>query len=374
MSTVDTSDFFTTQRDTSEIKSQILNDFFREWCNAILQGQRYKSNHALAYIDLYAGEGKYEKGNAATPVKILNSIFGATDKYNLNKIVRTFFTDEKPTVTQKLKQNLEALPNYENLIYKPVILNEEVNFSHLARLLGNDTPALMYTDPFGYTFSQQMLLQSIKRWGLDVFMLFSPAKMRPAILNAGENDLLTEIFGSERIAKIREFCERYQDAAQREDFMVDSFEDIFKEKDYKTFRFKISLPKKHQTSHYLFFVSRTDTAYMKMKELMLTYSDFQEDGVPLFGANIKHQLSLFQEQYRYSVKNLVAELATKAGFYHNLSLDSIYRHHNIGTNYIRGNYLEAFEILRKEGVVESINPISRKPMRKVSFTSIIAYK
>lgn len=113
---------------------------------------------------------------------------------------------------------------------------------------------------------------------------------------------------------------------------------------------------------------------MKMKELMLAYSDFQEDGVPLFGANIKHQLSLFQEQYRYSIKNLISELAGKAAFYHNLSLDSIYRHHNIGTNYIRGNYLEAFESLRKEGVVESINPISRKPMRKVSFSSIIAYK
>ncbi|MEJ8803861.1 three-Cys-motif partner protein TcmP [Pontibacter sp. H249] len=374
MSTVDTSEFFTAQRDASEIKSQILNDYFRDWCTAILQGQRYKSNHALAYIDLYAGDGKYQDGKPATPVKVLNSIFGATDKFNLNKIVRTFFTDEKPTVTQKLKQNLEALPYYENLIYKPVILNEEVNFSLLAKLLGTDTPALMYTDPFGYTFSQQMLLQSIKRWGLDVFMLFSPAKMRPAILNASENDLLTDIFGVERIAKIKEFCERYQDAGQREDFMVDSFEDIFKEKDYKTFRFKISLPKKNQTSHYLFFVSRTDTAYMKMKELMLTYSDFQEDGVPLFGANIKHQLSLFQEQYRYSIKNLIAELSGKASFYHNLSLDSIYRHHNIGTNYIRGNYLEAFEALKKEGVVESINPISRKPMRKVSFTSIIAYK
>jgi hypothetical protein len=155
---------------------------------------------------------------------------------------------------------------------------------------------------------------------------------------------------------------------------VDRFEEIFKEKEYKTFRFKISLPKKNQTSHYLFFVSKTDTAYMKMKELMLMYSDSQEDGVPLFGANIKHQLSLFQEQYRYSVKNLIADLAGKASYYHNLPLDSIYRHHNIGTNYIRGNYQEAFEQLKKEGVVEAINPVSRQPMRKVSFTSIIGYR
>ncbi|WP_299824787.1 three-Cys-motif partner protein TcmP [uncultured Pontibacter sp.] len=374
MSTAETNDFFTIQRDTAEIKSQLLNDYFRVWCTAILQGQRYKANHSLAFVDLYAGDGKYEEGKPASPVKVLNSIFGATDKFNLNKIVRTFFTDEKPTVTQKLKQNLEGLPYYENLIYKPVILNEEVNFSLLAKLLGTDTPALMYTDPFGYAFSQQMLLQSVKRWGLDVLMIFSPAKMRPAILNASDNDLLTDIFGAERITRIKDFCERYQDAGQREDFMVDSFEEIFKEKDYKTFRFKISLPKKNQTSHYLFFVSKTDTAYMKMKELMLMYSDFQEDGVPLFGANIKHQLSLFQEQYRYSVKNLTTELSDKAQYYTNLPLDSIYRHHNIGTNYIRGNYLEAFEQLRKDGVIEAVNPVNRKTMRKVTFSSIIAYK
>lgn len=374
MSIVDTNDFFKTQRDTPEIKTEILSEFFKAWCNTQLQGQRYKSDHTLAYIDLYAGEGNYADGKPATPVKVLNSIFGATDKYNLNKIVRTFFTDEKQTVTARLKQNLESLPYYENLVHYPVILNEELNFTLLAKVLGNGAPALMYSDPFGYTFSKQMLLQSVKRWGMDLFMLFTPAKMRAAFQSMNDDDLLVDIFGANRIAKIREFQERYQDASQREDFIIDNFEDIFKEKEYKTFRFKISLPKKNQTSHYLFFASKTDSAYMKMKELMLMYSDYQEDGVPLFGANIKHQLSLFQEQYRFSIKNLVAELAGKASFYHNLPLDSIYRHHNIGTNYIRSNYLEAFEVLRKEGAVEAINPVTRKPVRKVSFTSIIAYK
>ncbi|MFD2512286.1 three-Cys-motif partner protein TcmP [Pontibacter locisalis] len=374
MSTVETSEFFKTQRDTSEIKAEILNEFFKAWCNAMLQGQRYKSDHTLAYIDLYAGEGVSEDGKPATPVKILNSIFGATDKYNLNKIVWTFFTDEKQTIAGKLKHNLESLPYYEELAHKPVMLNEEINFSYLARVLGKGASALMFTDPFGYTFSQQMLLQSISRWSMDVFMLFSPAKMRAAIQHTDDKDILFDIFGADRIAKIRDFCERYQDASQREDFIIDSFEDIFREKEYKTFRFKISLPKKNQTSHYLFFVSKTDTAYMKMKELMLMYSDYQEDGVPLFGANIKHQMSLFQDQYRYSIKNLISDLSGKAGFYHNLPLDSIYRHHNIGTNYIRGNYQEAFEELRKKGVIEAINPVSRKPMRKVSFTSIVAYQ
>ncbi|WP_299991839.1 three-Cys-motif partner protein TcmP [uncultured Pontibacter sp.] len=374
MSTADTNDFFIEQRSSAEIKSELLNEFFKAWCSAQLQGQRYKSNPVLAFIDLYAGDGKPEDGKPATPVRVLNSIFGATDKYNLNKVVRTFFNDEKKTVTARLKENLQQLPYYEELQHKPVLLHEEASLASLAKLLGNDVPTLLYLDPFGYEFSQQLLLQSVRRWGLDLFMLFTPAKLRAAVQGATDDSIMADVFGKERLQKIREFCDRYQDAGQREDFMVDQFEDVYREKDYKTFRFKISLPKKNQTSHYLFFVSKNDAPYMKMKELMLMYSDYQEDGVPLFGANIKHQLSLFQEQYRYSIKNLIADLAEKRSYYHNLPIDSIYRHHNIGTNYIRGNYKEAFEALKAADVVEAINPVSRQPMRKVSFTSIIGYK
>lgn len=374
MSTVDTSEFFKEQRSSAEIKSELLNEFFKAWCSAQLQGQRYKSNPVLAFIDLYAGDGKPEDGKPATPVRILNSIFGATDKYNLNKVVRTFFNDEKKTVSAKLKENLQQLPYYEDLQHKPVLLHEEASLPALAKLLGNDVPTLLYLDPFGYEFSQQLLLQSVRRWGLDLFMLFTPAKLRASVQGAADDSIMADVFGKERLEKIQAFCDRYQDAGQREDFMVDQFEEIFREKDYKTFRFKISLPKKNQTSHYLFFVSKNDAPYMKMKELMLMYSDYQEDGVPLFGANIKHQLSLFQEQYRYSIKNLIADLAGKRSYYHELPIDSIYRHHNIGTNYIRGNYKEAFEALKEEGVIAPINPVSRQPMRKVSFTSIIGYK
>jgi three-Cys-motif partner protein len=374
MSTADTNDFFIAQRSSAEIKAELLNEFFKAWCSAQLQGQRYKTNPTLAFIDLYAGDGKPEDGKPATPVRVLNSIFGATDKYNLNKVVRTFFNDEKKAVTAKLKENLQQLPYYGDLQHKPVLLHEETSLASLAKLLGNDTPTLLYLDPFGYDFSQQLLLQSVRRWGLDLFMLFTPAKLRAAIQGATDDSLVADVFGKERLQKISDFSERYHDAGQREDFIVDQFEDIFREKDYKTFRFKISLPKKNQTSHYLFFVSKNDAPYMKMKELMLMYSDYQEDGVPLFGANIKHQLSLFQEQYRYSIKNLIVDLAAKKSYYHNLPIDSIYRHHNIGTNYIRGNYKEAFEALKQEGVVEAINPVSRQPMRKVAFTSIIGYK
>src|SRR5690606_6621586 len=109
MSTADTSDFFKEQRTTSEIKSELLNEFFKAWCNAQLGGQRYVANPALAFIDLYAGDGTNEDAKPATPVKILNSLFGSQQKVNLNKTVPTFFNDEKQATAAKLKQNLLQL-------------------------------------------------------------------------------------------------------------------------------------------------------------------------------------------------------------------------------------------------------------------------
>lgn len=41
----------------------------------MLRGQSYKTINELAYIDLFAGSGKYDDGNASTPLKILNSIY-----------------------------------------------------------------------------------------------------------------------------------------------------------------------------------------------------------------------------------------------------------------------------------------------------------
>lgn len=155
---------------------------------------------------------------------------------------------------------------------------------------------------------------------------------------------------------------------------MDNFEGIFLDKGYRTFKFRINFPHKKQTSHYLIFVSKVDLAYTRIKEIMMKYSDYQEDGVPLFGANLKQtQTSLFHDHYKYSIVNLAADLAKKAHLFNNKTLEVIYEKHNVGTNYIKDNYKVAYEKLKLQNKVEFLNAKTGHVVNKITYTCVIRY-
>lgn len=57
MASIEPQDFFKKKRDTSEIKSEILNRYFNTWCGIILYGQKKRVVNSVLYIDLYSGPG-----------------------------------------------------------------------------------------------------------------------------------------------------------------------------------------------------------------------------------------------------------------------------------------------------------------------------
>ncbi|HOY20314.1 MAG TPA: hypothetical protein PLC89_23580 [Haliscomenobacter sp.] len=71
---INLSDFFKEKRSASEIKSEILNEYFKAWAAILLKGQSYKQIEKILYVDLFSGPGLYENGSQSTPIKILNSI------------------------------------------------------------------------------------------------------------------------------------------------------------------------------------------------------------------------------------------------------------------------------------------------------------
>lgn len=377
MAAIEPKDFFRKKRDASEIKSEILNKYFNTWCGIILYGQKKRLINTVLYIDLYSGPGYYDDGQPSTPIKILDSIFQSIgQRYDLNRAVRTFFNDNDKAIVNKLKLNLENLPYYQALTYKPIVLNKEADFQLLTKLLNNDYPALTFIDPFGYSFSKKMLLHCVQKWGSDLFMLFNLNRIRSAVLNDTVDNLMNNIFG-ERIHIIREFYKRHRNSTKREDFIIENFEAIFKERGYKTFKFRVNFPNRNQTSHYLFFVSKVDLAYIRMKEIMVKYSDFQEDGIPLFGANLKSYRLLSLDHYRhfqYSMVCLVEDLSKKCRDFHGRTIEDIYVIHNIGTNYIKDNYKCAFEMLREQNIVDILDPKSKLPAKRTTFSAIIKYK
>ena len=77
--------FFEKQKEQSLIKSTIVAKYFDVWANVIVCTQKRYPQHAqkLAYIDLFAGPGRYSDGTQSTPLKILTN---AIEKHMNNQL------------------------------------------------------------------------------------------------------------------------------------------------------------------------------------------------------------------------------------------------------------------------------------------------
>jgi hypothetical protein len=61
--------FFTEQKEQSLIKARIVEKYFWVWANVVIPTAKQISpkNPRIAYIDLFAGPGRYEDGSKSTP-------------------------------------------------------------------------------------------------------------------------------------------------------------------------------------------------------------------------------------------------------------------------------------------------------------------
>ena len=77
-----TTSFFEEQREQSLIKTTIVEKYFNTWASIITQTQKRHPDRGIqkiAYIDLFAGPGRYKDGTISTPVKILKHAIRSDD-------------------------------------------------------------------------------------------------------------------------------------------------------------------------------------------------------------------------------------------------------------------------------------------------------
>lgn len=367
------SDFFKEKRITSEIKSEILNKYFKAWAAILLKGQKYRNIETLLYVDLFSGPGLYDDGKPSTPIKILNSINESKGQYiDFDKAVKTIFNDKSEKLANDLEKNIKNLPYYKSLTHKPIIGNEPASQKILQQYLQSSNPSLTFIDPLGYNFTQNMLMYSIKNWGSDLFMLFNINRIRAAIINKKVKKNMQGIFAS-YYDKIFEFYKNEERPYKREEFIIKTFRKIFEDRGYLILKFKVNFPKKNQTSHYLFFISKVHIAITRAKEIMTKYSDIQEDGVPLFGANIKQDPIFFPSLCKFSVKKLSEIISQNSFKFNNKTIEEIYLEHNYNTNYIKKNYKDAIEILINNDDIMLFDKKGNQTKR-ITYTAKIKFK
>ena len=104
--------FFDEQSVQSQIKAQIVADYFWAWANVIIHTQKKYPRHAqkIGYVDLFAGPGRYENGAASTPLLVMQRAVADAD------ITTPGFARLAPAQANRLRDELASLWSLQEVV------------------------------------------------------------------------------------------------------------------------------------------------------------------------------------------------------------------------------------------------------------------
>ncbi len=359
---MDTEKFFNESREQSRIKAKIVAKYFWAWAKIIsstLKGQ----DKRIAYMDLFAGPGRYVDGTPSTPVIVLEKAIKESD---LRERLVTLFNDKDTTNVQSLRDTIDSIPGIEKLRYKPYIRNEEVGqkiveaFEQMKLV-----PTFLFVDPWGYKGLSLALINSVLRtWGSDCVFFFNYNRINPGLNNEIVREHMNDLFGESRAAAIREKLIGLAPEA-REDLILRELSQALKELGATyVHHFAFKNEQGTRTKHHLIFASKNFKGYEIMKSIMGGESSGRDQGVPSY----QHSPALKGVQTLFPLNTplddleemLLAEFAGQK-----LTMRSIYESHSVGKRYLASNYKKALINMEIAGEIQADPPAAER--RKGTF-------
>jgi three-Cys-motif partner protein len=361
--------FFAEQKEQSLVKSTIVAKYFDVWAKVIISTQKRYPNYPqkIAYIDLFAGPGRYDDGTQSTPLKILSN---AIEKDDLKERLVAIFNDINKQNSNDLKNTISEIPRIKELKYQPSVYNQEVG-EEIVKMFEkmNLIPTLFFVDPWGYKGLSLRLVNSVlKNWGCDSIFFFNYNRINMGINNESVQKHIQALLGQQRTIELREKLISVNNPIERELLIIEELCQELKSYGSKyvlPFRFKNDKGKR--TSHHLIFVSKHFRGYEIMKDIMARESTSDTQGIPSFEYNpsdfLPKQTLLFQLSRPFEdLKNELLQYFSGQI----LTMKEVYEKHNVDTPYIKKNYKDALRILFDENRIEAISK-KGKPPRKNSF-------
>jgi three-Cys-motif partner protein len=102
-----TKTFFDESSEQSKVKAVLVRDYFWAWANVILPTVQKNKNGKIAYIDLFAGAGRYKDGTKSTPLLVLESAIADS---NMRDRLVTLFNDASAENSGSLEKEIATLP------------------------------------------------------------------------------------------------------------------------------------------------------------------------------------------------------------------------------------------------------------------------
>jgi three-Cys-motif partner protein len=340
--------FFAESREQSQIKARIVAKYFWAWARVIIPSAKAHGN-PIAYIDLFAGPGRYEDGTLSTPLMVLQR---AIDDPDMRNMLVTTFNDRDVRNVGKLRAAVEALPGINTLKYQPQIANEVVG-EQLAAMFAKVrmVPTFFFVDPWGYKGLSLGLINSVlQNWGCDCVFFFNYNRVNMGLNNESVREHMDVLFGTERADKLRARLSGLA-PADRESLIVEELAQSLKflgGSYVLPFTFKDDNGRR--TMQHLIFVTKAFKGYEIMKEIMAKESSEHVQGVASF------EFSPASERYPllFELSRPLDDLADMllndfAG--ETVTMKNIYLRHCVGKPYIERNYKQALLTLEAQSKV-----------------------
>lgn len=355
--------FFEVPDQQSLIKSKLVVDYFKAWSNVILP-QAKRRRQQIAYVDLFAGPGRFKNGEDSTPLRILKL---SIDDPGLRKNLVSRFNDGDPDHVIELGSAITSLAGISELAHQPEVTNytigtQVVDILHSSR----STPTLFFIDPFGYKgLSLDLVGQAIRNWGCDCIFFFNYNRINPGLSNPAVAELMNNLFGVGRTDRLRELV-RSLSAYDREVTILNALAEALREAGGRfVLPFQFQSPHSERTSHYIIFVSKEFIGYHIMKDVMAKIS--VDDGdISNFGyvpVQSPHLQLLFEFAKPHSIPRLKSHLL-QACAGKTLTVWDVYRETTVDTPYTLRNVQDALRKLESEQRIGIEPPAEKRRKHK----------
>lgn len=357
--------FFDESKEQSEVKATIVTKYFWAWARVMIPRAKRRSKK-IAYIDLFAGPGRYKDGTKSTPILLLEK---AIEDPDMRQMLVTMFNDANEDFSRSLEKAIYSLPGIEELKYPPEVYNFEVG-EEIARKFDEMrlVPTLFFVDPWGYKgLSLDLIGSVLKNWGCDCIFFFNYNRINMGLANNLVREHMNALFGEARAESLRmklEAMSPYERELTIVEELVKALQDMGGE---YVLPFRFVNDQGTRTSHHLIFVSKHELGYKIMKEIMARESSRMEQGVPTLEYNPADARYPFLFELSKPLDDLADMLLSKfAG--QTLTMKQVHRKHHVGRRFIKRNYKEALRCLEAEGRIITDPPAENRIKRKGQVT------
>jgi three-Cys-motif partner protein len=154
--------FFDESTEQSAVKTAIVSKYFWAWAKVIIPSAK-RGGDRIAYLDLFAGPGRYKDGTKSTPLLILEQ---AIRDPNMREMLVTIFNDKDERQVRDLERAINELPGVKTFKHPPQVWNQEVG-TEMVKMFESMhlVPTLFFVDPWGYKgLSMQIVDSVLKDW------------------------------------------------------------------------------------------------------------------------------------------------------------------------------------------------------------------